>query len=189
MAILHQATLSPTKLELIADWLPGQPWFRGSAESIQLIGAYRFDDPDGAVGVETHLVGVDGPVLTVLQVPVTYRDAPLAEAQDALIGTMEHSVLGPRWVYDGLGDPVYRRTLAATIETAGSQAALDIQTPDGLVRRDPTTRVQGSGGAVPDADAVEVIRVVDPAQPAPSSAHLTGTWPGQDAPVLLAYVR
>ncbi len=62
------------------------------------------------MGVETLLVRVgEGPVL---QVPLTYRGAPLPGGESALVGTMEHSVLGPRWVYDGTGDPVYVATLA-----------------------------------------------------------------------------
>ena len=56
MAIIHQATLSPSKRELIEKYLPVQPWFTkdGSAPP-ELLGAYRFDDPDGEVGLETHL--------------------------------------------------------------------------------------------------------------------------------------
>jgi len=34
-------------------------------------------------------------------VPLTYRGAPLDGAEDALVGTTEHGVLGRRWVYDG----------------------------------------------------------------------------------------
>ena len=39
-------------------------------------------------------------------VPLTYRAAALEGADGALIGTTEHGVLGRRWVYDGIGDPV-----------------------------------------------------------------------------------
>ena len=31
MAIIHRTTLNPGKLELLAAWLPGQPWYRGAA--------------------------------------------------------------------------------------------------------------------------------------------------------------
>ena len=27
MAIIHQTTLTPAKLELLTDWLPAQPWY------------------------------------------------------------------------------------------------------------------------------------------------------------------
>lgn len=42
----------------------------------------------------------------MLQVPVSHRSEPMAAPGDALIGTAEHSVLGPRWVYDACADPV-----------------------------------------------------------------------------------
>jgi hypothetical protein len=95
MAILHRATITPTKAEVIEQWLPSQTWGPSAADSITVIGSYRFDDPDGRVGLETHLVTA-GDVL--LQVPLTYRDGPLRDSEDALITQMDHSVLGTRWV-------------------------------------------------------------------------------------------
>lgn len=71
---------------------------------MEVIGSYRFDDPDGWVGVESFLVRFGG---LLLHVPLTYRDEALAGAEGALIGPMRHSVLGNRWVYDGLGDPLF----------------------------------------------------------------------------------
>ena len=37
---------------------------------------------------------------------MTYRSGPLDGADDALIGTSEHGVLGTRWIYDAAYDPV-----------------------------------------------------------------------------------
>ena len=52
MAILHgNADITPTKPELLATWLPTQPWFVGDASALEHLGAYRFDDPDGEVGM------------------------------------------------------------------------------------------------------------------------------------------
>jgi hypothetical protein len=34
-------------------------------------------------------------------VPMTYRGSPLEGGEAALIGTSQHGVLGPRWIYDG----------------------------------------------------------------------------------------
>lgn len=206
MALIYRATIKPTKLELIGGWLPAQPWYTGDAEpEPTALGAYRFDDPDGEVGIETHLVRVgDGPVL---QVPLTYRGAELAGAEDALIATMEHSVLGPRWVYDGCGDPVYASALANALLRGGEQAAAHIVGTDEV--REPSVRVQGSGQpanpvvysdvhyATDDdrtvctvADAsLEVMRVVDPAAPTRAEHTLTGTWVGEPEPVLLALGR
>ena len=105
---------------------------------------------------------------------------------------MQHTALGQRWVYDGVHDPVFRAVLATTILTGGRQADLEVDQGDGTtVRREPTTRVAGSGSpgtAVPDDCEVEVRR--DLAAPFEAAgATLTGTWPGQDEPVVLAAVR
>src|SRR5688500_1339553 len=90
MAIFHRATITPTKAELIAAWLPTGAWGPPPTDPIEVIGAYRFDDPEGRVGMETHLVSAGG---VLFQVPLTYRDEPLDGAEDALITEMQHSVL------------------------------------------------------------------------------------------------
>ena len=102
MALFHLATITPTKAEVIAAWAPTRSWGPAAADAIDVVGSYRFDDPDGRIGMETHLVTAGG---ALMQVPLTYRDAPLDGAEDALITEMQHSVLGTRWVYDGLRDP------------------------------------------------------------------------------------
>ncbi|MET0909103.1 MAG: hypothetical protein ABWZ99_06510, partial [Ilumatobacteraceae bacterium] len=110
MARFHLATITPTKAELITGWARSQPWGPPADVPVEVIGSYRFDDPDGRVGLETHLVRAGS---TVLHIPLTYRDEPLDGASDALIGEMHHSVLGTRWVYDGLRDPRLVVMLAA----------------------------------------------------------------------------
>lgn len=208
MALLHRADLTPSKLELLNVWLPTRSWYAGPAEpDLTKVGAFRFDDPAGAVGIETLLVRAgDGPVL---QVPLTYRGAPLGGAERWLVGTTEHSVLGPRWVYDAAGDPVYAATLAHTILTGAGQAPEEFEV-DGVRQVRPNDlQATGSGHAgvpVPgvsgvlrseDADptriatdllTLTVIRVLgdDPAAPG-DAPTLTATWPGQPTPRLLAY--
>lgn len=143
MAFLHyRASMQPTKIELLTAWVPAQPWFAGGA-GLAAIGAFRFDDPAGEVGIETILVRPgDGPVL---QVPVTYRDAPLAGAEAALIGTTVHSVLGQRWVYDGAGDPAYLAAVATAALSGGRQAEQVVEIDGERVVREPTAVVAGSG--------------------------------------------
>ena len=51
MALFHAATLTPTKSELIAAWAPTQPWGLPAEVPVKVIGSYRFDDPDGRVGM------------------------------------------------------------------------------------------------------------------------------------------
>src|SRR5262245_24048391 len=94
MAIFHRATITPTKEELITAWAPSQPWGPAAGDAIEVLGSYRFDDPEGRVGMETFLFGVGG---DLFQVPLTYRDAPLDGGESALITQMSHSVLGNRW--------------------------------------------------------------------------------------------
>jgi hypothetical protein len=206
MAVHHPATIAPTKLELLRAWVPHQPW-TGDADTSVLtkLGSYRFDDPDGEVGMETHLLATaDG---QVLQVPLTYRGSPRAGAEDSLITTMTHTTLGDRWIYDGCHDPVYVSALVATIMTGGREADLYAATDQGLVLEPATTHVRGGGSsyAVPALTAPVVThdattttidagvrltlpRVVDVAATPGTGPTLAGTWPGQEVPCVVASV-
>ena len=119
MAIFHVATNTPTKAEVIATWIPTQAWGPTAADAIETIGSFHFDDPDGRVGMETHLIAAGG---TLMQVPLTYRDAPLHGAEEALIATIEHSVLGTRWVYDATRDDQFLLVLAGVALTGQGES-------------------------------------------------------------------
>lgn len=109
MATIHDTTMTPGKLELLAAWLPSRPWYRaagGSRPRLRKAGGFRLDDPAGEVGIEFLFTAADSTPNGVYHVPLTYRGAPLPGADDALVGTAEHGVLGTRWVYDGTRDPV-----------------------------------------------------------------------------------
>jgi hypothetical protein len=192
MALLHGgASLVPNKLELLAGWLPRRPWFEGEAAKLETVGTYRFDDPDNAVGMETHLLRAGDSA--IYQVPLTYRAAPLDGADPFLLGTMEHTVLGRRWVYHASIDPVYLEVLADVIRTGGSQAELVREFADGRTEiAEPTVRVKGSG--TPSSGPVELDVLTVPGAPlggqlAEGDGLLTGTWGGLDSPVLLAVAR
>ncbi|MFB9377418.1 hypothetical protein ACFFKU_14930 [Kineococcus gynurae] len=211
MAVHHPATIVPTKLELLRAWVPRQPWAGGvTPDVLTQLGAYRFDDPDGEVGIETHLLGTASG--QVLQVPLTYRGAPREGADATLVTTMTHTTLGDRWIYDACHDPVYPAVLAEVVRTAGREAELFTATPDGLVPNPLTTHVRGSGGGPGALGApVEVRqrgadtriragsttlvlhrrpdRGASEPGPSPTGPSLTGTWPGQDDPVLLVSVE
>ncbi len=190
MAVLHHATLSPTKLELLRALVGSRPWGQEiDPAGLAVLGAYRFDDPDGEVGLETFLVaGADG---AVLQLALTYRGAPLAGAADALVAVADHSVLGSRWVYDGTADEVYTRALLATMTDGGQQAGIAFSTDAGLVPHELATFVRGRpGSAETSREHPVLLRHVRPGHDtAPAGApSLWGTWPGQDAEALLAWV-
>ncbi|RFA08629.1 hypothetical protein B7R54_04830 [Subtercola boreus] len=161
MALLHKAVLTPSKLELLQEWVPAQPWFTAADTdgaggpdvpdgALEQVGSYRFDDPAGEVGIETMLLrvpagsGVEGPVL---QVPVTYRAEPLDGAGDWLVGTVEHSVLGTRWVYDACGDPVYAAVLGTVILGGGSHVEQHWVIDGEMVPKPLDTLVEGTGGS------------------------------------------
>ncbi len=203
MALYHDAIITPSKSEVLADWVPTQAWSPASGE-VDPIGAFRFDDPEGQVGLETHLVRMDG---VVLHVPLTYRAEPLAGAEHGLIGEVEHSALGTRWVYDGLADARYVLMLAAVAMT-GQGEALGMVQYDGKWHLAPATvRIVGGGWsqerAGVDGFAAESIEGPEvtysndrfdltvyrrPASQAQDSLALSATWEAQPEPVLLAMV-
>lgn len=209
MAIVHGARLRPTKFELLATWLPTQPWFSGGADTLQRVGAFRFDDPDGQVGVETLLVAANS---RVYQIPLSYRNAPLEGAQAFLVGNIDHSVLGKRWVYDAAVDPVYLNELVAAAVLGKPQAIVERHTESGVQIVDPSVEIFSDGkqsNVLPQLefsppvthDAVTSIpagsltlrisRVLDLAgyvadQDIIASPVLTATWEGQSAQVMLA---
>lgn len=205
MAILHVATLSPSKPELLTQWLADDPYVGDRVrDGLEVLGAYRFDDPAGEVGLECHLLGCsDG---TVLHVPVSYRAAAEASLADHEVGTLEHSVLGTRWVYDGCADPVFVGELLRTMHTGGTQVELVVHTDDGPVIREPNAEVTGTGSAqaAPSVGAITVVRhetgaavrtggvtaevrrVLDRAASTADGVALLGTWTTQTEPVVLA---
>jgi hypothetical protein len=142
MALFHRATITPTKEEIIGVWAPDQPWGPPRHEPIDVIGSYRFDDPEGRAGMETFLFRVAG---ELYQAPLTYRDAPLEGSESSLIAEMTHSVLGPRWVYDGIHDPRFLVMLAA-VSMSGQGEALGMAVYEGRWHVAPSPlRIRGGG--------------------------------------------
>ncbi|WP_159571914.1 hypothetical protein [Curtobacterium sp. 18060] len=191
MAVIEQATLRPSKAEALAAWLPDQAWSGVVAGApLQVVGQFRFDDPAGEVGVEVLLARTeDG---RVLQAPLTYRDAPLPGADAFLVTEMDHSVLGRRWVYDAVGDPVHADVLRRTIVTGGHEAELELANDAGRRPKDAWAHGSGSEPDSPDVTSVHatttgavtsiatdhgtivIARVVGTALP--EGEKLTGTW-------------
>src|ERR1700761_6724362 len=174
MSVIHKTTLSPGKLELLAPWLPAQPWYQGAGPVLVKCGGFRLDDPAGVVGLEFMLVAdTSGEVPVVYHVPLTYRGAPLDGAGSALVGTTEHGVLGRRWVYDGIRDPVLSAALLALLRgSAVPQAQSISDTPDPSVHAhldgaDLTLAAEqafsGSELAAGAGSSVRIVRVPRPA--------------------------
>jgi hypothetical protein len=199
MAVIHHTTLKPTKLELLTAWLPTRPWYSGGPGEPELTkaGGFRLDDPEGEVGIEFMVVtdtsGIDPAAYLV---PLTYRGAPLDGVEHALVGTMEHGVLGPRWAYDGCHDPVLVEQLLALIEgRVEAQAQSVNDTPDRDVTRSyvsdgPVPSValsvaedeEGTELALPQGAVLRLQRVLrpvvdgEPALPEGAVGHVAGPW-------------
>ena len=129
-------------------------------------------------------------------------------AEDALIVEMQHSVLGTRWVYDGLRDPLLVVMLAAVAMT-GQGEALGMAVYDGRWYIAPSNiRIQGGGWTLErvPVDGFEVghddgtsvvlhndrfeLTVFRRPVPGPRPAiGLTATWGGQPDPVVVAQVK
>ncbi|WP_420111308.1 CG0192-related protein [Pseudactinotalea sp.] len=192
MAILHKATLVPSKGEVVAAWLPQQPWYRGSDPARpRPVASFRFDDPAGEVGIETMLVttGEEGEAGPLWQVPMTYRGTPLDGGGGHLIATLEHSVLGTRYVYDALGDPVYLEVVRATIAEQGSEADLVRELGDGSTEEVAKTMVvRGTGGGGVDVVLERSPQLAVEADLADGSGALIG-WRAAEPDLVLARVQ
>ncbi|MFE5830372.1 1,4-alpha-glucan branching protein [Streptomyces sp. NPDC056508] len=182
MAVIHRTTMQPTKLELLTAWLPTRPWYAGGAEGPRLVraGGFRLDDPEGEVGIEFMVVtDGTGPDAVAHHVPLTYRADPLAGAERALVGTSEHGVLGKRWIYDAVHDPVFVERLHALLDgRAEPQEQTATDTPDPTVAVAPLTP-DGTGA---DAEPVRV-------EEGPDHTDVVLREPGAPAPLVLRLRR
>lgn len=159
--IIPGASITPTKAELLRSWLPSQAWFSGDASDAEIAGAYRFVDPGGEVGLEGQIVTCSG---QTYHVPLTYRGEPLQGGESALVGTMQHTSLGTRWVYDGTADPVFISELVRVIVETDCEAERSLGPK--------TAWVRGSGGA---AGQPRVLRRPE-TEPPENSGWLAGRW-------------
>jgi len=179
MAVIHQTTLTPTKLELLADWLPLQPWYVPTGRPIALAkaGGFRLDDPAGEVGIE-FMVATDqsAPAAVSYHLPLTYRGAPLAGAESGLVGLAHHGVLGRRWVYDGVQDPVL---MVQLIELLRGNVQAQAQSVSDAT--DPTVIACYTGTDLTQAD-VRIIRRPEPTNAGPepdddgTSGYVEANW-------------
>jgi hypothetical protein len=143
-----------------------RPWWDAVADRGP-VAAFCLDDPAGQVGMECFLFGSgsDPEHGSTLFVPVTYRGAPLPGAAPSLVGTLEHSVLGTRYVYDACADPVFVATVLDTIRSGGRQADLRLLRSDGTETvREPAATARGEGVATVSAhDPALAVSPVDSA--------------------------
>lgn len=163
MAKLHSATIQPTKPELLETVLGGP---------VEVLGTYRFDDPAGEVGVEGFVVRRGARLQHVV---FTYRDARLDAGEARLVATMDHSVLGQRWVYDGTTDPVAIDCFRRALQGEQHQAVLELWDDGRMVgTREPTVRLDVQAEAS-EGTTVKIFRDLGDASSGPALvAHWTG---------------
>ena len=171
MAIIHKASVSPTKAELLE---------RIFGEAVTVLGTYRFDDPGGEVGVEAFIACSRA---KTRQVVLTYRGAPLEGAEEDLVATMEHSALGRRWIYNGTGDPVAVACFRRALQGEQAQAVEEIRDNGQRVGTcEPTVRLSVVSGQPPEADAAPAIATdLDLSPEHTLGPHLRAEWDGGDA--------
>jgi hypothetical protein len=104
----------------------------------------------------------------------------LQSREASLLGTMEHSVLGTRYVYDACADPVFVATVLDTIRCGGRQADLLLKRADGTeVARGPNAMANGDGvSSVPHHDPGQ------PVSPTDQSDRTTIAGPGFEITVM-----
>lgn len=204
MAVFHVSTNTPTKAEILATWIPNTPWGRSRGGETEIIGSFHLDDPAGEVGIETHLVKVGD---FLLQVPLTYRGSPLVGVEP--IATMEHSVLGTRWVYDGVEDDCFVMVLCGLALT-GHGESLGWAHHEGRWFVAPTTiKLSHLGPRTMEPVAVDGLRLESDdghgltfrrgrlsltfhrelRSALEDESGLVADWPSNPAPVLLASAR
>ena len=115
-------------LDLLADWLPNQRWYPGSAPKLELLGSYELDPvvEDAGLRLITVAIVADAATRATWQVPLVIRDvdAPL-EALGYIGAVREHGDRAA--LVDGCHDQAFARALLELIgderELVGAGAA------------------------------------------------------------------
>ncbi|WP_309132692.1 hypothetical protein [Brevibacterium sp.] len=170
--------------QLLASWIPRQPWFPKLAAdfgtdpditpmSVARAFTYPAEELGGFVGLVTVISVGDGPTLRRLNIPLSLRGSEDLHLRHALIGQVDDLARGPVYVYDGPADPVFVNLMADAIVKrkvfAGGQLSTESlrHDEDSAARR--TSSGQVSAGQVPSGQV--------PPGPIPA-----GPIPAGDAP-------
>src|SRR6476661_6502984 len=110
---MTQPTLTATLTDVLREWLPRQRWFpvKSAEFSLEQAGSLGLEDAAGQARLEVLLLAVtaraaDGGQRTdVVQVPLSYREAPLTGGENALVGRAPEA--GMPWIYDAVHDPSF----------------------------------------------------------------------------------
>ncbi|TLM82003.1 1,4-alpha-glucan branching enzyme [Pseudarthrobacter sp. NamE5] len=110
---MNQPILTPALTDLLRQWLPQQRWFPVKTPEFDMsqVGSLGLEDPSGHAGLAVFVLSVttqtsDGGQRTaVVQVPLSFRQAPAAGMERALVGQAAGMDPSRPWVYDAVHDP------------------------------------------------------------------------------------
>ncbi|ACL38858.1 1,4-alpha-glucan branching enzyme [Pseudarthrobacter chlorophenolicus A6] len=143
---MNQPILTPALTTLLKEWLPKQRWFPVNSPDFEMsqAGSLGIEDPSGHAGLAVFLLNIttgpsDGGGRTlVVQVPLSFRSAPAAGMERALVGQAAGTDPSRTWVYDALHDPdfiggwlelIRHEATARTGVAAGFKASGDYRLP------------------------------------------------------------
>ena len=113
---------------------------------------------------------------------MTYRGAPLGGAKAHLIGTMDHSVLGTRWIYEATGDPVAVVCFMRALAGQQDQATLELYEDDELVAHpEPNVRIHRQSGSTAAPGDLQLAQVLG--DKLDGAERLVATWSNCEAVV------
>ena len=110
---MNQPILTPALTALLQEWLPKQRWFPIKSPDFDMsqAGSLGLEDPARHAALSVFLLNVstqgpDGARRTaVVQVPLSFRPAPAAGMERALVGEAAGTDPSRPWVYDAVHDP------------------------------------------------------------------------------------
>ncbi|TDL38083.1 1,4-alpha-glucan branching enzyme [Arthrobacter nitrophenolicus] len=110
---MNQPILTPALTALLQEWLPKQRWFPIKSPDFEMsqAGSLGLEDPARHAALSVFLLNVstqgpDGARRTaVVQVPLSFRPAPAAGMERALVGEAAGTDPSRPWVYDAVHDP------------------------------------------------------------------------------------
>ncbi|MFK0039951.1 1,4-alpha-glucan branching enzyme [Paenarthrobacter sp. NPDC090517] len=109
---MSKENLNPSIEGLLRNWLPGKRWFpvKSPDFALEQVGGFSLPDTGGEARLEvvllavTHRTADGGSRTDVVQVPLSYRSKPLADAPTALLGEFTDPDLGLQLAYDAVYD-------------------------------------------------------------------------------------
>ncbi|KNH15437.1 glycogen branching protein [Arthrobacter sp. ZBG10] len=134
---MSQPILTPALTALLREWLPRQRWFPVKTDDFEMsqAGSLGLADPAGHAGLAVFILNVTtrtpdgGPRTSVVQVPLSFRPAPAAGMERALVGQAAGTDPSRTWVYDAVHDPDF---VAAWLELIRHQGTAPTGTATGF---------------------------------------------------------